>query len=116
MLDEIDKRNIPYVIVEPDNLVWNVMESPERQKERRLIKQQWFGRFVLRDNSHIEDFDRWLTHIKDIYDDRTGHEFLKRHKQKAFFLLKQDQYLSDIIDDLYWKKEHNAQLCCANKE
>lgn len=23
-----------------------------------------------------------------------------------FFTLNQNQYLSDIIDDLYWKKEH----------
>lgn len=105
VIDEMDRQGIPYVIVEPDNIIWDENETAERALERQLIKQQWFGRFVLRDNSHIKDFEKWFSHIREIYDDRTGLDFINRHKQLAFFTLKQNQYLSDIIDDLYWKKE-----------
>lgn len=114
VLKEMDEQNIPYVIVEPDNIVWNDKETKERALERRLIKQQWFGRFILRDNSHIEDFPRWLKHMKEIYDDRTGIDFINRHNPVSFFTLNQEQYLSDIIKDLYWKKE-NCDLYVANK-
>lgn len=55
VIDEMDRRKIPYIIVEPDNIVWNKQEAEERAKERQIIKQQWFGRFVLRNNSHIKD-------------------------------------------------------------
>lgn len=47
VIDEMDRQKIPYVIVEPDNIVWNEQESKERAKERQIIKQQWFGRFIL---------------------------------------------------------------------
>lgn len=106
VIDEMDRQGIPYIIVEPDNIIWNDSELPERTKERQLIKQQWFGRFVLRDNSHIKDFSKWLNHIKEIYDERTSLDFINNHHQLSFFTLNQNQYLSDIIDDLYWKKEH----------
>ena len=69
-------------------------------------EKQWFGRFVLRNNSHIKDFSKWLSHMKDIYDERTGLGFIVKHNPVSFFVLKQNQYLSDIIDDLYWKKQH----------
>ena len=106
VIDEMDRQKIPYVIVEPDNIVWNEQESKERAKERQIIKQQWFGRFILRDNSHIKNFSKWLNHMKDIYDERTGLGFIVKHNPVSFFVLKQNQYLSDIIDDLYWKKQH----------
>ena len=106
VIDEMDRQKIPYVIVEPDNIVWNKQETEERVKERQIIKQQWFGRFVLRNNSHIKDFSKWLSHMKDIYDERTGLGFIVKHNPVSFFVLKQNQYLSDIIDDLYWKKQH----------
>lgn len=115
VIDEMDKQDIPYVIVEPDNIVWNDNETKERALERQIIKQQWFGRFVLRDNSHIEDFPKWLEHIKEIYDDRTSLEFINRHKQVSFFKLNQNQYIADIIADLYWKKE-NVDIYVANNE
>lgn len=106
VLDEMDRRCIAYVIVEPDNIVWNEPEPEERKKKRKIIKQQWFGRLILRDNSHIADFDSWLKHIKEIYDVRTSLGFLNRHTQLFFIPLSQDEYLSDVIDELYWKKEH----------
>lgn len=49
---------------------------------------------------------KWLKHIEEIYDERTSLDFINRHHQLSFFTLNQNQYLSDIIDDLYWKKEH----------
>lgn len=107
VLDELDARGIPYVIVEPDNIIWNIYETTERKRIRQLIKQQWLGRLVLRDNSHIKDFPGWFQHIKETYDQKTSLDFIDAHQQRAFFLLRQDQYLSDIIDDLYWKKEHH---------
>ena len=106
VINEMDKRGIPYVIVEPDNIVWNVYETEDRMMQRQLIKQQWFGRFLLRDNSHIKDFSKWLNHMKEIYDERTSLNFINSHNQLSFFTLDQNQYLSDIISDLYWKKEH----------
>lgn len=60
VIDEMDRQKIPYVIVEPDNIVWNEQEFKERAKERQIIKQQWFGRFILRDNSHI-----WITQFNN---------------------------------------------------
>lgn len=105
VIDELDRRSIPYVIVEPDNMTYRADRS-DRKEKRQLVKQQWFGRFVLRDNSHIADFPEWLNHINEIYDERTGVDFLNSHKQVSFFLLDSNQYLSDIIKELYWKKEH----------
>ena len=110
VIAEMDRQGIPYVIVEPDNIIWNDSELPERTKERQLIKQQWFGRFALRDNSHIKDFSKWIEHIEEIYDERTSLDFINKHHQLSFFTLNQNQYLSDIIDDLYWKKER-VGLC-----
>lgn len=105
VIDELDKQGVAYVIVEPDNIVWSKFETKERMKERQLIKQQWFGRFVLRDNSHIKDFPKWLSHMKKIYDERTSLDFINRHNQVTFFTLRQNQYLADIIDELYRMKE-----------
>lgn len=105
VLTEMDAQGIRYVIVEPDNIVWDEPEPDEYKRKRQLIKQQWMGRLALRDNSHIDDFTKWFSHIKEIYDDRTSLDFLRKHKQAAFFRLNQEEYLSDIILRLHWKKE-----------
>lgn len=115
VLNEMDANGIPYIIVEPDNIKWGEAELPERKKQRQLIKQQWMGRLVLRDNSHIKDFNKWFDHIKEIYDERTGLDFINKHNQISFFVLNQNEYLSDIIDDLYWKKEHYDIYTSYNK-
>ena len=101
VIDEMDRQKIPYVIVEPDNIVWNEQESKERAKERQIIKQQWFGRFILRDNSHIKNFSKWLNHMKDIYDERTGLGFIVKHNPASFFVLKQDQYAKKFYEEAY---------------
>lgn len=36
VIDEMDRQGILYVIVEPDNIIWNDSELPERTKERQL--------------------------------------------------------------------------------
>ena len=111
VIDEMDRQKIPYVIVEPDNIVWNEQESKERAKERQIIKQQWFGRFILRDNSHIKNFSKWLNHMKDIYDERTGLGFIVKHNPVSFFVLKQNQYLSDIMSSKTISTKTVSVLC-----
>ena len=102
VLAELEKRNIPFVVVAPDNSEWISIQ------ERRCIKQQWFGMFVLRDNNHIKDFNKWVSDLKENYDMWTTVEWLTKYNPVSFFLLKQDEYLSSIIEDLYWKKERYA--------
>lgn len=102
VLAELEKRNTPFVVVAPDNSEWISIQG------RRCIKQQWFGRFVLRDNNHIKDFNKWVSDLKENYDMWTTIEWLTKYNPVSFFLLKQDEYLSSIIEDLYWKKERYA--------
>ena len=99
-LEELHKLNVPFVTVGPNNTSWS---DPI---ERQLVKQQWFGRFLLRDNSHIKDLDAWMQRLKEHYDEWTSEDGLTVHNPVTFFTLNQNQYLSDIISDLYWKKEH----------
>lgn len=100
VLAELHKREIPFVVVSPDNSEWL------SEKERDLIKQQWFGRFLLRDNSHIKNFESWLNHLKINYDNWTSIDSLYKYDPVTVFTLQATEYLSDIIKDLYWKKEH----------
>lgn len=99
MLQALKESGLPFVVVTPDNSPWL------SDKERWLIKQQWFGRFVLRDNSHIADFPSWMDHLKERYDVKTSTDHVARYNPVSHFVLKENQYLSDIIEDLYWKKE-----------
>lgn len=101
---ELTAQHIPFVTVAPDNVTWT------STRERLLTKQQWFGRFLLRDNSHIKNFPEWLKNMIDGYDCTTSIDNLTAYGAKSFFLLKHDQYLSDIIIDLYEKKEFHQDL------
>lgn len=109
VLQELHNKGIPFVIVAPNNAEW----TPE--KERQLIKQQWFGRFVLRDNSHIKDFESWLKRLKDNYDEWTSVEHLSWWCPVSLELLDGNQYLSDIIENLYWRKECYSFSYCYNE-
>lgn len=102
VLAELEARDIPFVIVAPDNSPWLSDE------ERLLIKQQWFGRLVLRDNSHIKDVGSWLGLLKDNYDKWTSWENLKKHHPAAVFVLKDHQYMGDIVADLEWRRGRYA--------
>lgn len=100
VLKELQNRSIPFVTVAPDNSEWL------SEKERMLIKQQWFGRFILRDNSHIaDDLNTWINRKMEDYDKQTSIEHLTKYNPVSFFTLNENQYLSDIIEDLFWKKE-----------
>lgn len=107
VLQELNNRGIPFVVIAPDNAYWS------SDLERQLIKQQWFGRFILRNNNHIKDFNSWLSLLKDNYDKWTSIEHITKYNPISFFLLNGSQYISDIIEDLYWKKEtYPEQYCC----
>ena len=107
VLQALKESGLPFVVVTPDNSPW--LDN----KERKLIKQQWFGRFVLRDNSHITDFPAWLNHLMERYDVKTSPDHVAKFNPVAHFILKENQYLSDIIQDLYWKKEtYTERYCC----
>lgn len=106
VFQELNNRNIPFIVISPDNASWT------SDLERQLVKQQWFGRFILRDNSHIKDFVNWLESLKDNYDEWTSIEQITKYNPTSFFLLKETQYISDIIGDLYWKKETYPELYC----
>lgn len=96
VLQELNSREIPFIIISPNNSEW-ISDT-----ERKFIKQQWFGRFVLRDNSHIKDFNNWLKLLKDKYDEWTSLEHLMKYGPASFELLKQDEYISDIIEILFF--------------
>lgn len=99
VLDELKRRGLPFVMVVPNNIYGT-------ERDKQLTKQQWFGRIILRDNSFInEDFDKWLNHLSEKYDNWINEETIDKYNPVAFFTLNADQYLSDIIEDLYWKKE-----------
>lgn len=97
---ELNERDIPFVTVAPDNTDFGTA------RDRELTKQQWFGRFLLRDNSHIVDFPKWLKSLIDGYDETMSLDNLTAYGAVSFFLLKYNQYLSDIIVDLFQKKEY----------
>lgn len=99
VLEELKKRQLPFVMIFPNNIYGT-------EKEKQLIKNQWFGRIILRDNSFInEDFDQWFEHLKEKYDTWINEATINKYRPISFFVLNADQYLSDIIEDLYWKKE-----------
>jgi hypothetical protein len=100
VLRELYNNDIPFVVVSPNNAEW------EEDKDRQLTKQQWFGRIVLRDNSRIKDINSYLKRLKDNYDEWTSLEHLAWWNPMSVELLDSNEYLSDIIENLYWRKEH----------
>lgn len=109
VLKEFKKRRLPFVMVVPDNF-WGT------DKEKMLTKQQWFGRIVLkdlRDASFLgQNSNKWISNLSRDYDYWNNPDIIDEYKPSSFFLLKENQYLSDIIEDLYWKKETYGDLYC----
>ena len=101
---ELKRRNIPFVTVTPES--GERYESSKRQKVHDLTKQQWFGRFMLRDNSHIREPETWIRNMMENYDTWVSEEYLSEYNSIGMFSLRAEQYLSDIIEDLYWIKEN----------
>lgn len=85
-------RNLDFYIVAPYN--------------GQIIKQEWFGRFLLRDNSHIKDFNVWLEHLLLNYDDYVSSSNLELYNPKKVYRLKENQYLYDVINEIYVRKEN----------
>lgn len=103
VLQEIANRGIPFVTVGPENLPWTTNEN------KMLTKQQWFGRFVLRDNTHIANFMDWIKKLSENYDNWTSIQQQTKYGPIEFFPLGANQYLSNIIEELYYKKEIFSQ-------
>lgn len=104
VLRELKNRNIPFVTVCPCG---DKECCPE--KTREAIKQQWFGRMVLRDNRHIKNLNEWLNTMKENYDKWTTIKHITKYGPVNYYFLFEGQYLSDIIDGLYWKKENDSR-------
>lgn len=100
VLKELKDRNIQFIVVAPKN------DETLSKKERQLIKQQWFGRFILRDNSHIRNLEVWIKKLDENYDEWTSYKHLTQYEPSLCILLNQDEYLSDKIEYLYFKKEN----------
>ena len=103
VLQEIANRGLPFVTVGPENLPWTTNEN------KMLTKQQWFGRFVLRDNTHIANFMDWIKKLSENYDNWTSIQQQTKYGPIEFFSLGANQYLSNIIEELYYKKEIFSQ-------
>ena len=103
VLQEIANRGLPFVTVGPENLPWTTNEN------KMLTKQQWFGRFVLRDNTHIANFMDWIKKLSENYDNWTSIQQQTKYGPIEFFPLGANQYLSNIIEELYYKKEIFSQ-------
>ncbi len=99
VLLELKKRKIPFITVAPNN------SELLSQKERQLIKQQWFGRFILRNNSHIINIEAWLKKMIKNYDAWTNEYYFEQCGSVKHFRLKQNEYLQDIINEIYILKE-----------
>lgn len=94
VLQELKDNNLMFVTVAPDNSI-NLSD-----RDKKIIKQQWFGRFVLRNNNHVNDFDKWLKKMNLMYDEWTNPNFFKQFNPYKHFCLNQNQYLCDIIEEI----------------
>ncbi len=91
VLLELNNKKLSFITVAPNN-------SPDlTNREKMLIKQQWFGRFILRNNNHVGDFDKWVKKINENYDKWTNPDFFKHFNPYCHFSLNQNEYLCDII-------------------
>lgn len=104
ILAELQSRNMPFVVVAPANSGWL------SEREKNLIKQQWIGRFILRDNKHVIDFESWLEVLKANYDKWTSPAHLDKYDPVVCYGLKQNEYLLDLINLLYCEKEERTQM------
>lgn len=110
VLQELVKRNIPFIMVMPRN--FNVAS----EEERLFIKQQFFGRIALRDNSFIRhDFTKWITHCSEKYDNWITEDTVAKYHPVAYELLPTEEgewNLTDIIRHLAIEKELNPEKYC----
>lgn len=109
VLQEMVRRNIPYIMVIPRNY------DCYDERERLLIKQQFFGRIALRDNSFLrKDFNQWIEHLSWKYDHWINKETIESYNPARIILLgrENEQYLSDVIGKLFLYKESFPESLC----
>lgn len=100
LLKTLKSRGIPVVMVVPNN------SSMVEEKERVLIKNQWLGRIVA-SRSESDDLNRIIRVFLDNYEDWTNIFTIRENYSPAdIFKLSQGEYLADILEKLYWKKEN----------
>ena len=102
-------EGLPFVYVSPNN------SSHISTESRRSIKCEWFGRFALRDNSHVSELHDFINTYKDdvsegirflseMYDSLTSTKSIEALGAKRVYLLKQGEYIEDIIPNLILDK------------
>lgn len=102
LLKTLKSIGIPVVMVVPNN------SSMIEERERVLIKNQWLGRIV-NSSSDSDDLSRIIRVFLDNYEDWTNILTIRENYSPAdIFKLSQGEYLADILEKLYWKKENNA--------
>lgn len=100
LLKTLKSKGIPVVMVVPNN------SSMIEEKERVLIKNQWLGRIVA-SRSESDDLNRIIRVFLDNYEDWTNISTIRENYSPAdIFKLSQGEYLADILEKLYWKKEN----------
>lgn len=100
LLKTLKSKGIPVVMVVPNN------SSMIEEKERVLIKNQWLGRIVA-SKSDSDDLNRIIRVFLDNYEDWTNTSAIRKNYSPAdIFKLSQGEYLADILEKLYWKKEN----------
>lgn len=100
LLKTLKSKGIPVVMVVPNN------SSMIEEKERVLIKNQWLGRIVA-SRSDSDDLSRIIRVFLDNYEDWTNTTSIRKTYSPAdIFKLSQGEYLADILEKLYWKKEN----------
>lgn len=106
LLKTLKSKGIPVVMVVPNN------SSMIEEKERVLIKNQWLGRIVA-SKSDSDDLNRIIRVFLDNYEDWTNTSTIRKNYSPAdIFKLSQGEYLADILENLYWRKENydNASI------
>lgn len=100
LLKTLKSKGIPVVMVVPNN------SSMIEEKERVLIKNQWLGRIVA-SKSDSDDLNRIIRVFLDNYEDWTNTSTIRKNYSPAdIFKLSQGEYLADILENLYWRKEN----------
>ena len=104
ILELLNLNHVPFYIVAPNN------SDMISDKKRNIIKQQWFGRFFLRDNSHIKNstgIEQWFDLLLANYNKWTSIQHLQKHHPSKIFLLDESEYLADIIATI--NKQHTGE-------
>lgn len=100
LLKTLKSKGIPVVMVVPNN------SSMIEEKERVLIKNQWLGRIVA-SKSDSDDLNRIIRVFLDNYEDWTNTSTIRKNYSPVdIFKLSQGEYLADILENLYWRKEN----------